>query len=299
LYYESSTKTSTSTNLCFMAATLPLLATPLRSPHLSLPNTLLNFDLGWDGICHVDTDPEPSNDPAPTPTPPNPPEPEDVSGLKSALAKERAAREQQEKQLKALEAAFGDLDPAKLKEMRDTLEKQRQLEDTLNKQRIEAEKRHERELAERTSALSQERQRLASELAELQQRQRIQEEFIKLDGDKNAFEDFYRAIKHELQLDENGEYRIVRNGKTVYLDAEHKWADKDPSNSRRGQPFGLTDLMEESRMGHRKRFFNNTNRASGSGNTGGSVGGNNVDWRSLPPKERMAYARKMKQEGRG
>jgi hypothetical protein len=253
----------------------------------------------WDGICRVDTDPEPATEPAPTPTPPKPPEPEDVSGLKSALAKERAAREQQEKQLKALEAAFGDLDPAKLKEMRDTLEKQRQLEDTLNKQRIEAEKRHEIEMAERTAALSQERQRLASELAELQQRQRIQEEFIKLDGDKNAFEDFYRAIKHELQIDESGEYRIVRNGKTVYLDAEHKWADKDPNNSRRGQPFGLTDLMEESRMGHRRRFFNNTNRASGSGTLGGAVGGNNVDWRSLPPKERMAYARKMKQEGRG
>jgi hypothetical protein len=282
-----------------MAKPLPF-AAPLHSPHLSLPNTLLNFVDGWDGICRVDPDPEPTTDPSttPAPTPPNPPEPEDVSGLKSALAKERAAREQQEKQLKALEAAFGDLDPVKLKEMRDTLEKQRQLEDTLNKQRIEAEKRHEIEMAERTAALSQERQRLAGELAELQQRQRIQEEFIKLDGDKNAFEDFYRAIKDELQLDESGEYRIVRNGKTLYLDAEHKWADKDPNNSRRGQPFGLTDLMEESRMGHRRRFFNNTNRASGSGTLGGAVGGNNVDWRNLSSADRIKLGHELNQKKR-
>lgn len=261
-----------------------------------LPNGLLAF-LEWDGICRVDpvdpeTEPDNVHDPEPVPppaaTPPNPPPAEDVSGLKSALAKERQRAAEFERRMRQLESTLGDLDPERLREMKDALQRQKELEDQIAAREAKLRQEYERDLSERTRALQKERDDQARALAEYQQSQAVERAFIKAGGDPVAFSDFYAAVKGEVVSDESGGYRIVKGGKTQYLDSkDHSWAQDE--EDRIGQPFNLDDFMQDCIRGTRARFFLARNRSTGSGVVGGSGGTHDGDWRKMSSKEKMKY----------
>lgn len=220
--------------------------------------------------------------PPPTPTPPEPAE--DVSGLKSALQKERDRGNTLEKQFKQLQDSFKGIDPEKYKQF-ETL--QQQAEEANQR---EAQLRQTLE-SEYTGQIKQEQtkaQEWQQKFASLQKRTQVEKFFGAAGGRGEAGDDgvsFFDSINahtdRHLRLNDKGELEVLDNN------GVRRFSKKDAS-----KPMSPIEFMEELKthpvLGH---CFLPANNAKGGGMQPNAKSYTSQDVSSLPFAERVRVLR--------
>ena len=223
-----------------------------------------------------------------------PPEPaaakpdEDVSGLKSALAKERDRAKDFEKKFAQLQESFKGVDPEKYKQF-ETL--QQQAEEANQR---EAQLRQNLE-SEYTGQIKQEQskaQEWQQKFVALQKRTHVEKFFQATDGRMEAGEDgisFFDSIQthadRHLRLSEKGELEVLDNN------GVRRFSKKDAS-----KPMSAIEYMEELKthpvLGHCFKPMNNAKGGGMQPSANSRMGG--MDTSNMSPAERLAYARSQK-----
>jgi hypothetical protein len=190
----------------------------------SLPNAIARHQAQWgfwDGICRADDgiDGDPTT---PTATPPNPPpaggpDPNSETAY-ATLVKEREARKETEKQLKAMQAqlqAFQGLDPEKARQAMEIAARQQEWEAQQEQLKAEMEaelqKKYEPQLEE-----SRQREAAAQQkLIDYMRDKELESYFYSCDGFPGEFEPAALALRSRVVVDATGNLIVVEpDGKT-------------------------------------------------------------------------------------
>lgn len=167
-------------------------------------------------------------------------EPEDVSGLKSALAKEREARKTFESQLNSLKEAYKDIDPEKYKQFEalQAREQQRNAEVADMRRSLEA------GYAKQISESEAKRQAIETKLFELNNRYEIEKAYGAIGGSIEAGDDgvgyfdlFYASVSKNLKRNENGELEVLD------ADGVRRYSSKDAK-----KPMDLREFFESYKL---------------------------------------------------
>ena len=239
----------------------------------------------WDGICHVDPDPQPDPDPAPTP------EPLDEPGLK-ALQQEREARKTLEKQLRQQAAqlkAYGDLDPEKAREAMAAAQRLADFEEQQTKFKADTEaaikQQYEPQLKQQKELTAQAQQQLQN----FRQDTLLERAFTEANGLPGEFKRVADDLRSRTQLkakdDKGTDFEIVvldGNGDPAYV------ADQG-----RSRPMTVAELMADLMKGDISfaRHFRGNDSPGFKLNGNGTFNANDPAIASLSPAERLNRAR--------
>jgi uncharacterized protein len=190
----------------------------------SLPNAIARHQTQWrfwDGICRaedgLDGDPSPLTATPPNPPPSGGPDPNSETAY-ATLVKEREARKETEKQLKAMQAqlqAFQGLDPEKARQAMEIAARQQEWE--AQQEQLKAEM--EAELQKKYEPqLEQYRQQVAAkeqQFREFQRDKALEDQFYKSDGFPGEFEPAALALRSRVVVGDDGNLIVVEpDGKT-------------------------------------------------------------------------------------
>jgi hypothetical protein len=251
------------------------------------------FDLGWDGICHVD--PEPS-DPGPVP---------DNGGVGDLQSQINELQKQNqayagiieklrpvERQYKKLEALLGDTDPEKLQQLREADTRLKQQEEVLQAKILEAQNKTAAEYKQQIEAL----QKQNSSFQETAEGQKLTFDIFRAfnlsEGIGDRFEGFMELSKRSFERTTGGEIHVKDDaGKQVtFKDEQGNVRPATPaefmkllaSDDLEGYTFQNKSLMQHS--------FAPYNRARGAGLPSGNGHDIPKNLSELPQSELFKYA---------
>jgi hypothetical protein len=168
------------------------------------------------------------------------PEPEDVSGLKSALQKEREARKSFESKFTSLQELYKDIDPEKYKQF----EALQAREETRNKEFSELRQNLEAGYTKQIGEYQTKLQGTEAKLTELTNRYEIEKAYGAVGGSIEAGEDgvgyfdlFYTSVNRNLKRNENGELEVMD------ADGVRRYSQKDAK-----KPMALQEFFESYKL---------------------------------------------------
>lgn len=220
-------------------------------------------------------------------TPPDPQSQEDVSGLKTALQSERQRASQLEKQFKALQETFRDVDPKKYQELQ-----QLQLQaEELNQREAKLKSELEADFQKRLVSEQQKTQALQTQLLDLQKRISAEKAYQAANGRSGGSDDgttffdaFYATIGGQIRLNDKGQPEVIDAA------GARRYSSKNGS-----EPMGLAEffssLIQHPVYAH---YFAPTNNGKGGGMPpNGANGGGKLppSYEGMSRSERITAAR--------
>lgn len=168
------------------------------------------------------------------------PEPEDVSGLKSALQKERESRKSFESQFNSLKEAYKDIDPEKYKQFEALQAREQQRNAEVAEMRRNLEAGYTKQISESQTKL----QATEAKLVELTNRYEIEKAYGAVGGSIEAGDDgvgyfdlFYASVSKNLKRNENGELEVLD------ADGVRRYSSKDAK-----KPMDLREFFESYKL---------------------------------------------------
>lgn len=243
------------------------------------------FRLFRNPICFQEDNGAGSNQTTPPTTPPEPGKPpEDVSGLKSALDKERSRAEAMERQFKQLQESVKGIDPEKYKQF----EALQASAEEWNKKEAAIRQESEAERTRQVQAEQAKAQAFETKYNSLLQRTAIEKAYQAANGrpggseDMTFFEMFYATVSNRFKLNDKGEVEVLdTNGVRLF-------SKKDASKPMSPVEF-FADLQTHAVYGNYFMAKNNPRGGAMPPNANGFT--SRDDLSKLPRAERLTMAR--------
>ncbi len=246
----------------------------------------------WDGINHVD--PDPVGDP-PVATPPNPPaatnpDPNSQTAYET-MVKERDARKEAERRMKALEQqlrAFEGIDPDTARKAQEIAAKQQEWEEAQAKLKADIEAENKQKYEPQIQQYQQQLAEAQQQLVDYQRDTQLERAFVEAGGFPDGFEYAKIDLQQRVRLSKDGTLEVL-NAK-----GEPDWvADKGQS-----RPKTVQELIDELKQGSQRfaRQFKANDRP-GFGLSGNGLNPSDPSFKGMSAWDKVAAMRE-KQYGR-